>query len=113
MMDIRDLKTYKWYRAQNPATLARRLYGRNVTVFEDYPDDEWDMPYRIWTAVRPDGTVCSRFYTADMSWRGEYSHPSKKSKVKSTSTRVRSPAKKTKTASRQCKPKTKRGGGRR
>lgn len=70
LMDIRELGTRTWYRAQNPATLARRLYGRNVHVREEH-QTVYDPAYRIWTAVDDRGLVYGRLYTTETWWRGE------------------------------------------
>lgn len=70
LMDIRELGTRTWYRAQNPATLARRLYGRHVHVREEH-QTAFQPTYRIWTAVDDRGVVYGRLYTDEVSWRGE------------------------------------------
>ena len=71
MMDIKEIGTGMWYRAQNPATLARRLYGRSVTVREER-QSVYRPTYRIWAAVDRFGNVYGRLYTDDASWTGEY-----------------------------------------
>ena len=67
LMDIKVIGTGMWYRAENPATLARRLYGRNVHVREEH-QNVYQPTYRIWTVVDGHGDVYARFYTEDMSW---------------------------------------------
>lgn len=60
MKSIREVGG-EWYRAQSPATLARRLYGRTVTV-KLGRDTASNPEYRMWTMVGRDGAVYGRLY---------------------------------------------------
>lgn len=61
MKDIRSMERCEWYRAKSPRTLARRLYGRTVTVRAEH-SDEWSPAYRMWMVIDKHGTVYDRLY---------------------------------------------------
>lgn len=61
MKDIESVWTHTWYRARSAEMLARRLYGRAVTVRAEH-SDAWSPAYRMWTVTDRHGTVYDRLY---------------------------------------------------